>query len=116
MVKIGVPSILQQSIVYIGMLLVQVVVNSFGSSVMAGYTAGMRIESICIVPMTAVGNAMSAFSAQNLGARQPDRVKQAYKTCYLIDGTIAVIICVFLYLFGTLFLFISSLSFSCSSD
>ncbi len=104
MVKIGVPSILQQSIVYIGMLLVQVVVNSFGSSVMAGYTAGMRIESICIVPMTAVGNAMSAFSAQNLGARQPDRVKQAYKTCYLIDGTIAVIICVILNLFGTLFL------------
>lgn len=90
MTKIGVPSILQQSIVYIGMLLVQVVVNSFGSSVMAGYTAGMRIESICIVPMTAVGNAMSSFSAQNLGARQPERVKQAYKACYLIDASIAV--------------------------
>lgn len=104
MVKIGVPSILQQSIVYVGMLLVQVVVNSFGSSVMAGYTAGMRIESICIVPMTAVGNAMSSFSAQNLGARQPERVKQAYKACYLIDGTIAVILCIALHLFGTTFL------------
>lgn len=104
MVKIGIPSILQQSIVYIGMLLVQVVVNSFGSSVMAGYTAGMRIESICIVPMTAVGNAMSSFSAQNLGARQPERVKQAYKTCYLIDGSIAILLCILLHLFGTAFL------------
>ena len=104
MVQVGVPSILQQSIVYIGMLLVQVVVNSFGSSVMAGYTAGMRIESICIVPMSAVGNAMSAFSAQNLGARQPERVKQAYKTCYLIDGAIAVLLCVILHVFGTAFL------------
>lgn len=104
MTKIGVPSILQQSIVYIGMLLVQVVVNSFGSSVMAGYTAGMRIESICIVPMTAVGNAMSSFSAQNLGARQPERVKQAYKACYLIDASIAVFLCLILHLFGNTFL------------
>ena len=104
MVKIGVPSILQQSIVYIGMLLVQVVVNSFGSSVMAGYTAGMRIESICIVPMSAMGNAMSAFSAQNLGARQPERVREAYKACYLIDASIAVILCLILHLFGSTFL------------
>ena len=104
MVKVGVPSILQQSIVYIGMLLVQVVVNSFGASVMAGYTAGMRIESICIVPMSAMGNAMSAFSAQNLGARNPERVKKAYKACYLIDASIAVFLCLILHLFGKTFL------------
>ena len=63
MVKIAIPSMLQQSIVSIGMLLVQSVVNGFGSSVLAGYTSGMRVESICIVPMIAAGNAMSTFTA-----------------------------------------------------
>ena len=63
MITVAIPSMLQQSIVSIGMLLVQSVVNGFGSSVLAGYTAGMRIESVCIVPMIAVGNAMSTFSA-----------------------------------------------------
>lgn len=75
--KIAIPSIIQQSIVSIGMLLVQSVVNVFGSSVLAGYSAGMRIESICIVPMIATGNAVSTFTAQNLGAGQPERVKKA---------------------------------------
>ena len=76
--KIAIPSIIQQSIVSIGMLLVQSVVNVFGSSVLAGYSAGMRIESICIVPMIATGNAVSTFTAQNLGAGQPERVQSSY--------------------------------------
>ena len=75
MVKLAIPSMLQQSIVSIGMLLVQSVVNSFGSSVLAGYSAASRVESICIVPMIAVGNAMSTFTAQNLGAGKMERVK-----------------------------------------
>ena len=70
MVKIALPSILQQSIVSIGMMLVQSVVNSFGSAALAGYSAGMRIEGICVVPMAAMGNAVSTFTAQNIGADQ----------------------------------------------
>lgn len=97
--KIAIPSIIQQSIVSIGMLLVQSVVNSFGSSVLAGYSAGMRVESICIVPMIATGNAMSTFTAQNLGARQADRVKRGYVSAYGIIISFAVFICVTLNLF-----------------
>ena len=67
MVKIAVPSTLQQSIVHVGILLVQAVINSFGSTALAGYSAGMRIESLSIVPMLAMGNAMSTFTAQNMG-------------------------------------------------
>ena len=78
-VRIAVPSIIQQSIVSIGMLLTQSAVNQFGSSAVAGYSAGMRLESVCVVPMIASGNAMSTFTAQNLGAgtsggRLPRRV------------------------------------------
>ena len=97
--KIAIPSIIQQSIVSIGMLLVQSVVNSFGSSVLAGYSAGMRIESICIVPMIATGNAVSTFTAQNLGAGQKERVKEGYRTGILMVVVFAVIICVILQLF-----------------
>ena len=58
MCRIALPSILQQSTVSIGMMLVQSVVNSFGAQMLAGYSAGMRIESICIVPMAAMGNVL----------------------------------------------------------
>ncbi len=81
-VKVAIPSIVQQSIVSIGMLLTQSAVNQFGSSALAGYSAGTRLESLCIVPMIATGNAMSTFTAQNLGAGKPERVRQGYHAAY----------------------------------
>ncbi len=99
MIKVALPSMMQQSIVSIGMLLVQSVVNGFGSSVLAGYTAGTRIESICIVPMIATGNAVSTFTAQNLGAGAPERVKRGYVAGVKIVAAFAVLICVILTVF-----------------
>ena len=80
--KIAIPSIIQQSIVSIGMLLTQSTVNRFGSSALAGYSAGSRLESLCIVPMIAAGNSMSTFTAQNLGAGKPERVREGYQAAY----------------------------------
>lgn len=99
MIQVAVPTMLQQSIVSIGMLLVQSVVNGFGSSVLAGYTAGSRIESICIVPMIAAGNAISTFTAQNMGAGKPERVKRGYRAARFIVYSFAVLICAVLVLF-----------------
>ena len=99
--KIAIPSIIQQSIVSIGMLLTQSAVNQFGSSALAGYTAGTRLESLCIVPMIATGNAMSTFTAQNLGAKKEERVREGYRAAYLI--VIA---------FGLLLIVISQLCYS----
>ncbi len=82
--RIAIPSIIQQSIVSIGMLLTQSSVNQFGSSALAGYSAGSRLESIGIVPMVATGNAVSTFAAQNLGAGQADRVKEGLHAAYRI--------------------------------
>ncbi len=97
--KVAVPSILQQSIVSIGMLLVQSVVNSFGSAALAGYSAGSRIESLCIVPMIATGNAVGTFTAQNIGAGQTERVKEGYRASYRIVIGFAVAIAVVVALF-----------------
>lgn len=93
--KIAVPSIVQQSIVSIGMLLTQSAVNAFGSSAVAGYSAGSRLESLCIVPMIAAGNALSTFAAQNLGAGQQERVKEGYRAAYKIILGFAVILLLF---------------------
>ena len=99
MVVVAVPSILQQSVVSIGMLMVQSVVNGFGSSALAGYSAGMRIESICIVPLIAMGNAMSTFTAQNLGAGQYERVREGYLASYKITIIFSIAIAVIVGLF-----------------
>lgn len=103
MMKVAVPSTLQQSIVHIGLLLVQSVVNGFGSAVMAGFAAGTRIESICIVPMLAIGNAMSTYTAQNIGAGYSERVKKGYRYCCLMVAVSAVVICVIMELWGSIF-------------
>ncbi len=93
-VKIAIPSIVQQSIVSIGMLLTQSAVNQLGSSALAGYSAGTRLESICVVPMIATGNAMSTFTAQNLGAGKPERVRKGYRAAYgiIISFGVALIL------------------------
>ena len=98
--RIAIPSILQQSIVSIGMLLVQSVVNGFGSGALAGYSAGSRIESICVVPMVATGNAVATFTAQNIGAGKKERVKQGYHSSYMIVGGFAVAIALIVGIFN----------------
>ncbi len=96
MTKIALPSILQQSTVSIGMMLVQSVVNSFGSQALAGFSAAMRIESICIVPMMGIGNAISSYTAQNIGAHKLERVVSGYRVANWMAVAFAVILCLVL--------------------
>lgn len=93
MIGMAIPTMLQQSIVSVGMLLVQSVINRFGSDVLAGYTAAGRIESICIVPMIALGNAAATFTAQNMGAGKHERVRTGYRSAYGMVFGFAVLIC-----------------------
>ena len=96
MTRIALPSILQQSTVSIGMMLVQSVVNSFGTEALAGFSAAMRIESICIVPMAGIGNAVSSYTAQNIGAQKQERVVEGYRVANLMVIVCAAVICLLL--------------------
>lgn len=78
MAKIAFPSIIQQATVAIGMMLVQSVVNTFGAQALAGFSAAARVENFIAVPWGAFNNAMSTYTAQNLGARQKKRVREGY--------------------------------------
>jgi len=99
MSKIALPSILQQSTVSIGMMLVQSVVNGFGSEVLAGFSAAMRVESMCVVPMIGIGNAISSYTAQNIGAGKTGRVIKGYHVANGMIIICAAIICVTLEFF-----------------
>lgn len=100
MTKIALPSILQQSIVSIGMMLVQSVVNGFGSQALAGFSAAARIESICVVPMVGIGNALSSYTAQNIGADRKERVPSGYKAANIMVIISAAVICIVIELFN----------------
>ena len=102
--RVAVPSIIQQSIVSFGFLFVQVVINRFGSSVIAGYTAAVKIDSIAIMPMVNVGNAVSTFTAQNIGAKKPERIKKGYHAGLGMIAVISLSITAFLYLSGDVFI------------
>lgn len=104
MVRVAIPSIIQQSVVSLGMLLVQSVVNQYGTSVMAGYASAQKIDSIAIMPMVAVGNAMSTFAAQNIGARKEERLKAGYRASWMMVIAIGVCIAVLLRFAGEVFL------------
>lgn len=101
--KIAIPSMIQQSIVSIGMVFVQSLVNSYGPVVMAGYAAATKIDSVAIMPMINVGNAVSNFSAQNLGAKKIERVRQGYRAGLLISGGIACVVTIVLFAWGEIF-------------
>lgn len=101
MTRIAIPSILQQSTVSIGMMLVQSVVNGFGTQALAGFSAAIRIENLCLVPLASFGNALSSYTAQNIGADKKDRVPQGYRAANIMVGITAVVICVVLELFHT---------------
>lgn len=75
---IAVPSILQQSFISIGNIIIQSIINSFGAAVMAGYSASIKLNNLVITSFTTLGNGISNFTAQNLGAGKLARVKEGF--------------------------------------
>lgn len=78
-VIIAVPSILQQSFISIGNILIQSVINGFGAPVMAGYSAAVKLNNLVITSFTTIGNGISNFAAQNLGAGKYSRLKEGFR-------------------------------------
>lgn len=77
---VAIPSILQQSFISVGNIIIQSIINSFGSAVMAGYSASIKLNNLVITSLTTLGNGISNFTAQNLGAQKPERVKEGFKS------------------------------------
>ena len=77
-VRIAVPSTLQQSFVSVGNLIIQGVINGFGPGVMAGYSASVKMNNLVITSFTTLANGISNYTAQNIGAGKTDRVRLGF--------------------------------------
>lgn len=76
---IAVPSIMQQSFISVGNILIQSVINGFGSSVVAGYSAAIKLNNLVITSFTTLGNGISNYTAQNLGAGKLPRIREGFR-------------------------------------
>ncbi|MBR6718340.1 MAG: MATE family efflux transporter [Oscillospiraceae bacterium] len=82
---IAIPSILQQSFISIGNIIIQRVINDFGSGVVAGYSAAVKLNNLVITSLTTIGNGVSNYTAQNLGADKRERVPAGHRAaCKLV--------------------------------
>lgn len=75
---IAIPSILQQSFISLGNILIQGIINSFGAGVIAGYSASIKLNNLVITSLTTLSNGISNYTAQNLGAEKTLRVQEGF--------------------------------------
>lgn len=91
---IAIPSILQQSFISVGNIMIQSVINGFGASVMAGYSAAVKLNNLVITSFTTIGNGISNFSAQNLGAKKYGRIRECFRAGLKIVWCLCIPFCI----------------------
>ena len=101
---------MQQSIMNLGILAVQGLVNSFGTTIMAAFAAAVKIDAFAYLPVQDFGNAFSIFTAQNYGAKKPERIKKGIRTAVLVSVSFCLLIslCVCLFAAPLMSLFIDA--------
>lgn len=77
-VTIAIPSTLQQSFISLGNIVIQSIINGFGAPVMAGYSAGVKLNNLVVTSFTTLGNGISNYTAQNLGANKLPRIRAGF--------------------------------------
>ena len=88
---VGIPSTLQQSFISVGNIMLQSLINSFGTATIAGYAASVKFNNFAVTSMHQVGNGVSNFTAQNLAAGKEGRVKEGFLWGTVIACVIAVL-------------------------
>ena len=97
--NLSVMTSVQQSIMNFGILMVQGLVNSFGTVIMAAFAAAVKIDSFAYMPVQDFGNAFSTYVAQNYGANQPERIRKGIRSAAATSAVfcicISVLVCLF---------------------
>ena len=91
---------MQQSIMNLGILAVQGLVNSFGVTIMAAFAAAVKIDAFAYLPVQDFGNAFSIFIAQNYGAKQTERIKQGIRAAVLTSVSFSLLISLGVFVFA----------------
>ena len=103
---VAIPSILQQSFISVGNIIIQSVINTFGASVIAGYSASVKLNNLVITSFTTLGNGISNYTAQNVGADKPLRVCQGFRAGLKLVWMLCVPLTVLYFLAGRYLLYI----------
>ena len=90
----------QQSVMNLGILMVQGLVNSFGDTIMAAFAAAVKIDAFAYMPVQEFGNAFSTFIAQNYGARREDRIRAGLRGAVLTAAVFSIAVSVFVWIFA----------------
>ena len=99
-VNLSVMTSVQQSIMNFGILLVQGLVNSFGSVVMAAFAAAVKIDSFAYMPVQNFGNAFSTYVAQNYGAQKSERIRLGIRSAALTSAAFCLLISILVFIFA----------------
>ena len=100
MAKVAIPTMICQVVVSSGYMVLQSLANTFGVDVVSGYVSVNRVDSICIVPMVQVSNALATYTGQNVGANQYDRVYKGLKAALVMIAVISFFFCGIMHLFS----------------
>lgn len=100
MLRIGLPTGLQQTLVSLGMMTLSRIVNEFGPQTMAAYTAASRIDSIASMPAMNLGAAITIFTGQNIGAGKPERIRRGHLSAIAVNSGISLAITLVILFFG----------------
>lgn len=103
-IMIGLPTGIQQSIVSLSNVIVQSYVNAFGSNVVAGYSASIRIDGFVNLPLQSFNMAITTFVGQNIGAKQYDRVKKGSRSALWMTAAVIGAMAISLFFFGEEFI------------
>jgi len=91
---------IQQSVMNLGILMVQGLVNSFGPAIMAAFAAAVKIDAFAYMPVQDFGNAFSTFIAQNYGAKQKDRIRKGLKDAVLLSAAFCIVVSTVVWIFA----------------
>lgn len=98
--RFSVLTCVQQSVMNFGILMVQGLVNSFGTVVMAAFAAAVKIDSFAYMPVQDFGNAFSTFIAQNFGAGKDQRIRKGIKSAVILSMTFSLCVSAVVYIFA----------------
>ena len=101
--RIAIPSILQQAFISVGNIMIQGIINGYGESVIAGSAAALKLNAIATSCLTANANGLSTYTAQNIGAKKIERIRPGYRAGLLLGYATCVPLLICYFIFGSFF-------------
>lgn len=95
--KLGIPSGIQQALFSVGIMVMQSLVNSFGSSFMAGFNGANKIDTFAFMPIQSFATAVTTYTGQNIGAGNMHRVKEGTKSAMILSVVTSIVMCILVY-------------------